>query len=135
MSKNPLLPTNDQFRADYPEFEDKIRFPDASVNFYLAMADNLLNQDKFGDMFVNLAELMTAHYVELRARRTAAAKRGALNTSGGGVATSKSVDKVSVSYDVSSIIDPNAGFWNNTDYGREFFWWWEKFGAGGRQLL
>ncbi|WP_447874909.1 DUF4054 domain-containing protein [Serratia fonticola] len=135
MSKNPLLPTNDQFRTDFPEFADKTRFTDASVNFYLSMADDLLNQDRFGDKFVYLAELMTAHYVELRAKRTAASVRGALNTSGGGLATSKSVDKVSVSYDVSSIINQDAGFWNNTEYGREFFWWWEMSGAGGRQLL
>lgn len=49
--------------------------------------------------------------------------------------TSKSVDKVSASYDVSGIINPDAGFWNSTAYGREFFWWWSMFGTGGRQLL
>ncbi|MDE9590297.1 DUF4054 domain-containing protein, partial [Xenorhabdus bovienii] len=58
-----------------------------------------------------------------------------VNTAGGGVVTSKSVDKVSVGYDTSGIINPDAGFWNNTAYGREFYWWWSMFGAGGRQLL
>ncbi|KQN56522.1 DUF4054 domain-containing protein [Rahnella inusitata] len=135
MPKNSLLPTSDQFRADFPEFSDKTRYPDPSVNFYLAQADNLLDQDRFGDQFVYLAELFTAHYTEVRGRRSAQAALGGVNSSGGGILTSKSVDKVSASYDVSGIINPDAGFWNNTDYGREFFWWWEMSGAGGRQLL
>ena len=135
MPKNSLLPTSDQFRADFPEFSDKTRYPDPSVNFYLAQADNLLDQDRFGDQFVYLAELFTAHYTEVRGRRSAQAALGGVNSSGGGILTSKSVDKVSASYDVSGIINPEAGFWNNTDYGREFFWWWEMSGAGGRQLL
>lgn len=135
MPKNSLLPTSDQFRADFPEFSDKTRYPDTSVNFYLTQADNLLEQARFGDQFVYLAELFTAHHTEIRGRRSAQAALGGVNSSGGGILTSKSVDKVSASYDVSGIINPDAGFWNNTDYGREFFWWWEMSGAGGRQLL
>lgn len=135
MSKNSLLPTSDQFRTDFPEFSDKTKYPDLSVNFYLTQADNLLVQERFGDQFVYLAELFTAHYTELRGRRSAQAALGNVNSSSGGILTSKSVDKVSASYDVSGIINPDAGFWNNTDYGREFYWWWEMSGAGGRQLL
>ena len=89
-----------------------------------------------GDRFVYLAELFTAHYTELRGRALAGSGLGLVNSNGSAwVATSKSVDKVSVSYDVSGVIDPDAGFWNNTAYGREFFWWWSMFGAGGRQIL
>ncbi|PQQ36472.1 DUF4054 domain-containing protein [Photorhabdus luminescens] len=136
MAKNSLLPTVDQFRADFPEFSDKTCYPDAAINFYLSQADNLLDQNVHGDQFVYLAELFTAHYVELRGKTIAgAAISGSVNTAGGGVLTSKSVDKVSMSYDTSGIINPDAGFWNNTAYGREFFWWWSMFGAGGRQLL
>jgi len=58
-----------------------------------------------------------------------------VNSGGSGVTSSKSVDKVSVSYDNSGTINPDAGFWNKTGYGQEFFWWWSMFGAGGRQLL
>lgn len=66
----------------------------------------------------------------------AAAAAGGVNSNGAaGVVSSKSVDKVSVSYDVSGVINPDAGFWNSTAYGREFYWWWSMFGAGGRQLL
>lgn len=135
MPKNSRLPTNEQFRTDFPEFSSTTRYPDASVNFYLGQADCLLNQDVFGCQFVYLAELFTAHYTELRGRVMASAAAGGVNTSGGGVLTSKSVDKVSAGYDVSGIVDPDAGFWNSTAYGREFYWWWSMSGAGGRQLL
>lgn len=135
MPKNSRLPTNEQFRTDFPEFADTARYPDPSVNFYLGQADTLLNQDVHGDRFVYLAELFTAHYTELRGRTLAAVAAGGVNSNGQtGVVSSKSVDKVSVSYDVSGVINPDAGFWNNTAYGREF-WWWSMSGAGGRQLL
>lgn len=136
MAKNSNLPTVEKFREDFPEFSDVTRYPTPSITFYLGQADSLLDQDRLGDQFVYLAELFTAHYTELRGKSLAGAAAGAVNSSASaGVATSKSVDKVSVSYDVSGIIDPDAGFWNNTAYGREFFWWWEMSGAGGRQLL
>ncbi|MDU5474016.1 MULTISPECIES: DUF4054 domain-containing protein [unclassified Pantoea] len=136
MPKNSKLPGKEQFRTDFPEFSDTTRYPDPSVDFYLGMADTLLNQDVHGDKFVYLAELFTAHYVELRGRALAVVGAGGgVNSAGGGVMTSKSVDKVSASYDVSGIINPDAGFWNSTAYGREFFWWWSMFGTGGRQLL
>ncbi|ECC3368559.1 TPA: DUF4054 domain-containing protein, partial [Escherichia coli] len=48
--------------------------------------------------------------------------------------SSKSVDKVSVSYDTSATLNPDAGFWNNTRYGAEFYQLITMFGAGGRQL-
>lgn len=135
MPKNSRLPTNDQFRTDFPEFADKTSYPDPSVSFYLGQADTVLNQDVLGDQFVYLAELFTAHYTELRGRTLKTAAIAGVNSSGGGVMTSKSVDKVSASYDVSGIINPDAGFWNKTGYGQEFYWWWSMFGAGGRQLL
>lgn len=135
MPKNSNLPTVQQFRTDFPEFANETSYPSASITFYLGQADNLMSQDVMGDQFVYLVELFTAHYTELRGRAIKAAAIGGVNSSGGGVMTSKSVDKVSASYDVSGIINPDAGFWNNTSYGREFFWWWEMYGMGGVQLL
>lgn len=136
MAKNSLLPTAEKFRADFDEFSDPSRYPDSIISFYLGLADTALDQDKHGDQFIYLCELFAAHYVELRGKAKAGASvSGAVNSSGGGVLSSKSVDKVSASYDTSGIVNPDAGFWNNTGYGREFYWWWSMFGAGGRQLL
>lgn len=136
MAKNSLLPTVDKFRSDFPEFANTAVYPDTTITFYLGFADTVLDQDKHGDQFIYLSELFTAHYAELRGKVAAgAAVSGSVNTSGGGVVSSKSVDKVSVSYDTSGVVNPDAGFWNNTGYGREFYYWWSMFGAGGRQLL
>ncbi|MBN3093489.1 DUF4054 domain-containing protein [Pectobacterium brasiliense] len=136
MPKNSLLPTVEQFRTDYPEFANETCYPNSLIFRSLLKADAVLDQNMQGDQFVLLAELFTAHYAELGGKTLAASVAGGgVNSSGGGVLTSKSVDKVSASYDVSGIINPDAGFWNNTGYGREFFWWWSMYGAGGRQLL
>ncbi|MEQ1964648.1 DUF4054 domain-containing protein [Xenorhabdus khoisanae] len=93
MAKNSLLPTVEQFRTDFPEFTDPTRYPDTAIQFYLGQADTLLNQDRHGDQFVYLTELFTAHYVELRGKAIAgAAVGGGVNSTNGGIVTSKSVD-------------------------------------------
>lgn len=135
MPENSLLPTVQQFRTDYPEFADETRYPDPIIRRALRKADAVLDQDIQGSQFVELAELCAAHYTELGGRTLAVSAAGGVNTAGGGVLTSKSVDKVSASYDVTGIVDPDAGFWNSTGFGREFFWLWSMYGAGGRQLL
>lgn len=135
MPKNSLLPTVQQFRSDYPEFANETRYPDAIINRGLRKADAILDQNIQGSQFVELAELCAAHYAELGGKTLAASAAGGVSTSGRGVLTSKSVDKVSASYDVSGIVDHDAGFWNSTGNGQEFFWWWSMYGAGGRQLL
>lgn len=135
MPRNSRLPTVEEFRADYPEFDDTAIYPNATIARYLNRADRNLDQNVFGTDFVDLAELFTAHYTELSGRIQSAGKSGVVNSSrGAGILTSKSIDKVSGSYDVSGIVDPEAGFWNNTNYGREFYWLWSMFGMGGRQL-
>lgn len=135
MPKNSLLPSIQQFRTDYPEFANETRYPDPIISRALRQADAILDQNIQGSQFVELAELCAAHYTELGGKTLATSAAGGVSTAGGGVLTSKSVDKVSASYDVSGIVDPDAGFWNNTSFGREFFWWWSMYGAGGRQLL
>ncbi|MEB0790625.1 DUF4054 domain-containing protein [Citrobacter portucalensis] len=137
MPKNSLLPTSDQFRTDFPEFANTSVYSDSLIGMYLAQADCLLNQDVFGCQFVAVVELYVAYFAEIRGKVIAAATRngGSVNTNVGGMLTSKSVDKVSASYDVSGGINPDAGFWNDNWYGRQFYWWWSMSGAGGRQLL
>jgi len=135
MAKNSNLPSVEKFRQDFPEFSNVTKYPDSAISFYLSQADSLLDQDRMGDQFIYLSELFTAHYTELRGKALASASAGAVNSGGSGIASSKSVDKVSVSYDNSATLNPDAGFWNKTGYGQEFFWWWEMSGAGGRQLL
>lgn len=134
MARNRNLPTVSDFRRDFPQFSDTTKYPEAVINFRLNLADTLIDGSAMGKMFPYLAELFVAHYMVLYASDTAA---GALGGSGGstsGVVASKSVDKVSVSYDNSSTLNADAGFWNFSRYGAEFWQVLQFFGYGGIQL-
>lgn len=135
MAKNNSLPTVAQFRETFPQFADETKYPTAMIQARLTIADVLFSESRFGeDFFPYIVGLYVAHYMYLYAADT----RGvAVGTAGGvnsGIQTSKSVDKVSVSYDASATLDPNAGFWNNSRYGSEFWEYLMVFGAGGVQL-
>jgi hypothetical protein len=72
------------------------------VNFYLGQADSLLNQDVQGDQFVYGRTIHGSLYGAARPHAGRCAAAGGVNSNGAaGVVSSKSVDKVSVSYDVS----------------------------------
>lgn len=135
MSNNSSLPDADQFRTDFPQFSDTTKFPDAQINFRLTLADTLLSEKLTGvKLFPYFAELFVAHYLTLYAADSAASAVGGATGSTSGVVASKSVDKVSVSYDNGTTLNPDAGFWNYTRYGAEFWQLIGMFGAGGRQL-
>lgn len=65
-------------------------------------------------------ELFLAHNLVLEKQALDAATRGADPGTTIGVVTSKSVGGVSVSYDISQIVDQNSGFWGTTMYGLRF---------------
>ncbi|BDH45753.1 hypothetical protein TUM12370_17970 [Salmonella enterica subsp. enterica serovar Choleraesuis] len=135
MPKNQSLPTVSDFRRDFPQFADTTIYPDAQIEFRLNLADILLNEKLTGmKLFPYLVELFVAHYMALFAQDQRSAAAGGAGGSSSGIQTSKSVDKVSVSYDTGSTLNPDAGFWNNTRYGAEFWQLITMFGAGGRQL-
>lgn len=133
--RNKYLPTIQQFRHDFPQFNDEVKFPDAQIQLHLNLADKFLSENVSGsDVFPYWVGLFVAHYLTLYAMDTRSLQAGGVGGLSSGVATAKSVDKVSVSYDNSMTLNPNAGFWNNTRYGAEFYQWVLMFGAGGRQL-
>ncbi|MNG58384.1 hypothetical protein D3C81_15790 [compost metagenome] len=134
MAKNNHLPTVDKFRADFPQFSNTTTFLNAQIQFRLNLADQLLDENNFGDVFPYLAELFVAHYMALQVADNRASAIGGGGGANSGVVTSKSVDKVSVGYDSSATMNPDAGFWNNTRYGSEFWQLIQMFGMGGRQL-
>jgi len=132
--KNSNLPTVEQFRTDFPQFNNSTLYPDTQVQFRLNLADIQLDQNRLGRLFPYLVELFVAHYLTLQAGDNRSAALGRAGGSSSGIVSSKSVDKVSVSYDNASTLNPDAGFWNNTRYGAEFYQTICMFGAGGRQL-
>ncbi|MDB2181710.1 DUF4054 domain-containing protein [Citrobacter farmeri] len=135
MAKNKSLPTPEKFRADFPQFSDETKYPTPMIRARLALADVLMSESRFGeDVFPYVVELFVAHYMALFAADQRGAAVGSSGGANSGVQTSKSVDKVSVSYDAGMTMNPDAGFWNNTRYGSEFWEYLMIFGAGAIQL-
>jgi len=126
-----------QFRQDFAEFKDATMFPTSMVQFWLDVAYLMLNAGRWGRMLDLGAELYTAHNCVMEARMLAEAANGAIpgaNGSGLGVVNSKSVDKVSVGYDVSAAQNQLAGDYNLTLYGVRLWKFITLFGAGPVQV-
>lgn len=134
MARNRNLPTVSDFRRDFLQFSDDTKYPDAVIEFRLNLADMLIDGSAMGNMFPYLAELFVAHYMVLNAADAAAGALGGAGGATSGVVASKSVDKVSVSYDNSATLNADAGFWNFSRYGAEFWQLLMLFGYGGIQL-
>lgn len=135
MAVNQSLPTASSFRELFPQFADTSKFPDVRITMRLAAADQLLNENVTGtDLFPYFCGLFVAHYMSLDAADNRSAAAGGAGGANSGVLTSKSVDKVSISYDAGMTMNPDAGFWNNSRYGSEFWEFLMLFGAGGIQL-
>ncbi|EAM6649204.1 DUF4054 domain-containing protein [Salmonella enterica] len=135
MAKNKSLPTPEKFRSDFPQFSDETKYPATMIQVRLALADVLMSELRFGeDVFPYVVELFVAHYMALYAADQRGAAIGSSGGANSGLQTSKSVDKVSASYDASMTMNSDAGFWNNTRYGSEFWEYLMIFGAGAIQL-
>ena len=123
-----------QFRQDFPEFGNTTTYPDSSVTFWMTIAVSLVNPDRWGVLTDQGIELVTAHHLVLAQRDQAAAAVGGVPGEVKGPTASKSVDKVSVSYDTGAVALSDAGFWNLTTYGVRFMTIARAMGAGGMQL-
>jgi len=122
------------FRQHFPEFADTTVYPTGTIDFYLGIGRSLLNADRWGETLDYGLELFTAHHLAIVAKDRAAAAGGGAPGAMQGVLTSKTVDKVSASYDSASISLENGGFWNMTSYGLRFLRLARMMGAGGYQL-
>lgn len=127
-----VTPTS--LRTDFIEFANAVTYPDATIAFWIAVAGRLLRAEVWQDMLDNAVELFVCHQLTVAARNTRAANAGGIPGQSVGVLTSKSVDKASAGYDVSKITLDNAGFYNLSTYGIQFFQLGQMFGAGGVQL-
>ena len=134
MSKNQTLPTVTEFRADFPQFQDETKFPTPVIEFRLGLADLILSETKHDTLFKYMVGLFVAHHLSLWWQDQREIIAGGAGGASKGVVSSKSVHDVSVSYDTSMTMNPDAGFWNLTRYGQEYWQCFQLFGMGGRQL-
>lgn len=124
------------FRQTFPVFTDNQIYPTAQFNFWLEIAVTQLNECRWADLYTHGLSLFVAHYLVLYAREAEAFAQAGASATGRveGLETSKSVDKISVSMDVSAVSFADAGHWNQTTYGIQFYQLVRIVGAGGVQL-
>ena len=128
-----------QMRQNFPEFANQTRFPTGLIQFWLNWSYLMLNACRFGAALDMAAQLMAAHNIAIERSNMDQAAIAAANNAGSiggnvGVVNSKSVDKVSVAYDAAIAADPNAGYWNLTNYGLRLWQLIQMFGAGPVQI-
>lgn len=126
--------TVQSFREHYPEFTDQAMYPDATVAYWLSLAGMLLNATRWANVIDVGYELFTAHNIVLEAIAAKEAANGAPPGGQVGPANNKSVDKVSIGFDVASGVELDAGHWNLTTYGTRFIKLARMFGAGPIQV-
>ena len=113
--------TYDDFLKIFPEFSE---FPQARVEFFLDVADNQISENRFGKSTEFGKALFTAHYLASldNGQRTGVGDvTGTVSSGAHGAVSSKTVGSVSVSYDTASTSFADAGYWNSTPYGKQFF--------------
>lgn len=118
-----------QFRLDYPEFSVVTDYPDSAVTYFLNLAVAMLNSDRWGNQLDIATELYIAHNLAIEKRAQLEAVNGEVPGTTTGPISSKSVDKVSVGFDVGSAVSEGAGHWNLTVYGTRFYKLAKMFGA------
>lgn len=130
-----LWPVDEKrFRSDLPEFSDGAKYTSGSVNFWLAVAQQLNNPARWGTLLPVGIELLAAHYMLGEAQALATANAGGFPGLATGPVGSKSVSQVSISYAVQAALEDGAGSYNATIYGQR---WWhlaQLIGAGPIQF-
>jgi hypothetical protein len=127
-------PSLSDFRVTLSEFADTTAHPDASITIWLTLAVNMVNECRWGALYNLGVYLVTAHNLVLGARDQATIPAGGIPGEMTGAIASKSVDKVSVSYDTNAATLANAGEWALTSYGTRFLRLSRQMGAGVIQL-
>lgn len=108
------------FRTNFPEFTNTADYPDALVNFWLALGYKRCPTGVWGDLLDSGVQLYTAHNITLE--RLSKKQAGAGGTPGNqvGPLSSKGVSKVSAGYDTGAGSVDGAGNYNLTNYGTRF---------------
>lgn len=126
----PVFPISDTFDAENPSI------PAAFFNLVLAMADKAIKYDRFKGQWKYFMCLYLAHYFTLflqTQKGDADAQKALQGAMPIGVATSKSVDGLSISYDLMGMTDDLNGYgtWKYTIYGQQLVTLTRMYGHTG----
>jgi hypothetical protein len=130
-----MVPTVAEFRTSFPQFGED-QFPDGRVTFWVGLAAKQLSADSWDDLWLEGVCLYAAHHLTLeRAATLCADGTGGMQAAAGAVVSkSKSVGSVSSSESragAAATGRPDAGHWNDTIYGKQYWQLAQLVGAGG----
>ena len=122
------------FRTSFPEFSEQTVYPDATVEFWLGLAGRLLRPAAWLDLLDDGTRLFVAHNLVLAGSASRAATSGSAPGVASGAVSSKTVDKVSMSYDTAGAMIEGGGQYNLTTYGQRYLQLERVVGMGGSQI-
>lgn len=122
------------FRTAFPEFANTTVYPTTTIEFYAEIAELMVLECVWKRMYSKGVNLYVAHELVLASQNQKAASVGGSPGQQGGIANTKTVGSVTVGYDASTTTEKDAGWWNLTNYGKQFYRLAMIFGAGCIQL-
>ena len=128
--------TVEKFRSDFPEFSDANIYTNDSIQVWIdaIYIDNAFPPHRWGAWERLGEELYIAHHLALSKLSSLPGAGGIPGLGFSGIATSKSVNGVSVSYDTHLGVDGNMGEYALTLYGRRLWTLMMNAGAGPIQF-
>ncbi len=123
-----------QFRSKFQEFNDHVTYSDQLIESWSELAQAQVPQPVWKSQWLMGVNLYIAHEITLAAQNSKAAAAGGMPGTSGGVANTKTVGSVTVGYDSQSTSEKDAGYWNLTNYGKQFYRLMRLFGAQCIQL-
>lgn len=126
--------TSDSFRDQFPAFADESKYQDSQIDFYITLAYKLLNADRWGNVLDEGVALFVAHFMAVDALNANGGGIGGVPGTAVGVLSGGTVDKVSYTKDVNSIMEPDAGHWGMTTYGLMYLRFARMMGTGPLQI-
>lgn len=122
------------FRTQFPEFKDTVKYPDQMITFWAGLAETQVRQCVWKKQWTMGVSLYTAHEITIAAQNITTANFDGTPGTFGGIANNKTVGSASVGYDSEATSEKDAGWYNKTTYGQQFYRLAMLFGAGGIQL-
>jgi hypothetical protein len=112
-----------------PAFIDPNKYPDSVIDFWIAQAAGRMRPEVWGERLDEGTMYFVAHHIAMTARN---GRSGAGSTSG--LVASKSVGGASISYDNSAVVSVDAGTFNLTGWGQQYWQLVQLVGMGVVQV-
>lgn len=122
------------FRRAFPEFADTSAYPSEQITFWSGLAILQVRQCIWKHAWQQGMSLYVAHEITLARQNAKIGVADGMPGTTGGVPNTKTVGSVTVGYDSEATSEKDAGYWNLTNYGKQFIRLARIFGAGAVQL-